>query len=87
MYEDDNFYYISTMYLRQIVERRSKDIPDMPPVINSEEMILLLDRKGAIAVLEKDGKRIKSRKLPIQRGNAKRYLYIKKNILNNLEEL
>ncbi|MCB5502416.1 hypothetical protein [Dorea formicigenerans] len=87
LYEDDNFYYISTMYLRQIVERRSKDIPDMPPVINSEEMILLLDRKGAIAVLEKDGKRIKSRKLPIQRGNAKRYLYIKKNILNNLEEL
>ena len=87
LYEDENFYYIATVYLRQIVESQVRDMPDMPPVINNEEMISLLERKGAIDVKDEKGKRIRSRKLPIQRGNAKRYLYIKKDIFNNLEEL
>lgn len=87
LYEDENFYYIATVYLRQIVESQVRNMPDMPPIINNEEMISLLERKGAIDVKDEKGKRIRSRKLPIQRGNAKRYLYIKKDILNNLEEL
>lgn len=86
VYENEDFYFISTKYLRLIIEEEMKGFPDTPKIINSDEMIALLDRKGALDILEKDGHRIASRKLPIQRGNACRYLYIKKSVLENLDE-
>ena len=86
LYEDQDIYYVSTKYLREIINTGSKNVPDMPLINNSDEMISLLDRKGALVVDERDGKRTCSRKLPMQRGNNKRYLYLKKSALQKLED-
>lgn len=85
-YEDDERYFITTKYLRNLISDYGRDFPDTQMIVNTEEMISVLDRKGALDVIEKDGKRIRSRKLPIQRGNTKRYIYIKKESLNHLDE-
>lgn len=86
LYEDENCYFVTTKYLRRIVYEYGRDYQDTHKVVNNEDMIAVLDRKGALEVIEKDGKRIRSRKLPIQRGNTKRYLYLKKEIFENLED-
>ena len=86
LYEDDKCYYVTTKYLRTIVKQYGASYSDTQRVINNEDLIAVLDRKEALEVIEKDGKRIRSRKLPIQRGNTKRYLYVKKEILEHLEE-
>ena len=86
LYEDARCYYVTTKYLRSIVKQYGSAYSDTQRVINNEDLIAVLDRKEALDVIEKDGKRIRSRKLPIQRGNTKRYLYLKKEILGHLEE-
>lgn len=86
LYEDNKCYYVTTKNLRTIVKQYGSAYSDTQRVINNEDLIAVLDRKDALEVIEKDGKRIRSRKLPIQRGNTKRYLYVKKEILGHLEE-
>lgn len=86
LYEDARCYYVTTKYLRLIVKQYGAAYSDTQRVINNEDLIAVLDRKEALDVIEKDGKRIRSRKLPIQRGNTKRYLYLIKEILGHLEE-
>lgn len=86
LYEDHRCYYVTTTCLKRLVHEYGKDYQDTQRVINVDDMIAVLDRKGVLEVIEKDGKRIRSRKLPIQRGNAKRYLYLKKEILEQLDE-
>lgn len=49
-------------------------------LVSADEMISALERLEAIDIAVKaDGRRERSRKLPIQRGNTIRYLYIRKN--------
>ena len=49
-------------------------------LVSADEMISALERLEAIDIAVKaDGRRERSRKLPIQRGNTMRYLYIRKN--------
>lgn len=86
LYEGDKCYYVTTRYLRNVVKQYGSAYSDTQRVINNEDLIAVLDRKDALEVIEKDGKRIRSRKLPIQRGNTKRYLYLKKESLEHLDE-
>lgn len=86
LYEGDKWYYVTTRYLRNVVKQYGSAYSDTQRVINNEDLIAVLDRKDALDVIEKDGKRIRSRKLPIQRGNTKRYLYLKKESLEHLDE-
>lgn len=86
LYGDDKYYYVTTKYLRSIVKQYGSAYSDVQRVINNDDLIAVLDRKEALDVIEKDGKRMRSRKLPIQRGNTKRYLYLKKESLEHLDE-
>ena len=85
-YEDDQMYYISAQYLRKIIHDFGGEYSDTQRIINSEDMIAVLERKNALEIIEKDGRRIRSRKLPIQRGNARRYLYVKKEIIDQIDD-
>lgn len=86
LYEDSRCYYVTTKFLRMLVKQFGSAYSDTQRIINNEDLIAVLDRKEALEVIEKDGKRIRSRKLPIQRGNTKRYLYLKKASLEHLDE-
>lgn len=86
LYEDNRCYYVTTRFLRMVIKQYGTAYSDTQRIINNEDLIAVLDRKEALEVLEKDGKRIRSRKLPIQRGNTKRYLYLKKASLEQLDE-
>ena len=86
LYEDSRCYYVTTRFLRMVIKQYGTAYSDTQRIINNEDLIAVLDRKEALEVVEKDGKRIRSRKLPIQRGNTKRYLYLKKESLEHLDE-
>ena len=85
-YEDQTRYFIQTKFLRRILDNYNRERSDSLTIINNEELIVLLDRKDALEVIEHDGKRVRSRKLPIQKGNWKRYLYIKKEIFSCIDD-
>lgn len=87
LYENQEFYFIQTDYLRRIVNEYSRENDDKIEIINSDEIIGHLERLQVLDILEKDGKREKSRKLPIQRGNTLRYLYVRKSAVMRLLNL
>lgn len=81
-YENENFYFATSGFLLDILSKFGRNIR----VSNVNELLALLERKGVLEIEEKDGKRYRARKLPIQRGNTRRYLYLKKSILNKIED-
>lgn len=87
LYENQEFYFIQTDFLRKIVNKYSRKNNDGIEIINRDEIIGHLERLQVLDILEKDGNYQKSRKLPIQRGNALRYLYIKKSEMMRLLNL
>ncbi len=86
-YEDDRFFYLQTKYFKLIVNEYCHHFGERMEILNEAEMVGLLERKGVLDVLEKDGnKKEASRKLPIQKGNTLRYMYISKLKLLQYEE-
>lgn len=77
-YEDEKFYYIRTKELRRIVDDYCVRYHERLQIVNDDEMVSLLERKEWLEIAEQDGQRQRSRKLPAQRGNTLRYLYIRK---------
>lgn len=55
-------------------------------IYSDDELFMLLENLDVLEVEERNGRRNRSRKLPIQRGNALRYLYIKKERMQQLME-
>ena len=84
-YEDEGFYYIQTKELRKVVNIYCKTYHESIEIINEDELIGLLEKQGILDILEQDGNRQRSRKLPIQHGNTYRYLYISKKAIGKLE--
>ncbi len=80
-YEDGTFYYIQARRLRQLVEDFCRKYHERVEFISDDEMLGLLEKLGVLEVLEKKSGRERARKLPIQKGNAKRYLYLAKEKL------
>lgn len=85
-YENEKFFFIRAEYVRKIVNEYSRNCRDRIEILDSDEIISHLERLRVLDILEKSGKREKSRKLPIQRGNTLRYLYVKKTEVKNLLE-
>ena len=88
-YEDTNFFYIQTKILMQAAQSFCVKFNERDQIVNENELIGLLEKLEILDIKESNGKRERSRKLPAPKGNAKRYLYIKKSKLgehlDNLE--
>lgn len=79
MYKSEDIIYAKASTLFTAVKNFLLQTYSSIDLINQEEMISALERLDAIDIAVKDdGRRERSRKLPIQRGNSYRYLYIKK---------
>jgi len=83
-YVNEETLFIQTRLLKQIVNEYCKVYGLTCSIVNEEEVIGLLNRRQVLDVLEKDGSRICSRKLPIQHGNSLRYLYLKRTKFDEL---
>lgn len=86
LYEDESFLYIRAKELRRVVDEYCKRYHEQNKIINDDEIIGLLERMQVIEILETEAGRQRSRKLPVQRGNTLRYLYIKKDELQKITE-
>lgn len=81
-YEDEKFIYIQTRELRRLVSEYVNTYKDNRDIVNDDELCSELEKKKLLDILiKKDGSRERARKLPLQRGNTLRYLYIKKSAL------
>lgn len=87
LYENEEFFFVQSEYLRMIVNEHSRNCGDRINIINNDEIIGHLERLKVLDILEKDGRSEKSRKLPIQRGNTLRYLYIIKLKMKKMLEV
>ena len=80
IYKSEDIIYAKASTLFAAVKNFLLQTYSSIDLINPEEMISALERLDAIDIAVKaDGRRERSRKLPVQRGNAYRYLYIKKS--------
>lgn len=77
-YEDGEYFYIRYQALKQLADRRLGMLNKSFGIYSDDELFMLLENLDVLEVEERNGRRNRSRKLPIQRGNALRYLYIKK---------
>lgn len=80
IYKSEDIIYAKASTLFAAVKNFLLQTYSSIDLINPEEMISALERLDAIDIAVKaDGRRERSRKLPVQRGNAYRYLYIRKS--------
>ena len=85
-YEDGEFYYFHAKELRIVVNSYCGTYYEGSEIINEDELIGALEKQQVLEIIEQGGKRQRSRKLPMQRGNTQRYLYINKKALCNFDE-
>lgn len=83
-YTDDAFYYIRSGCLLSAIKSYAMNIGEKIIINSTDELATILERQGMLDVKTlANGRPEKSRKLPEQRGNNLRYLYIKKSELHN----
>lgn len=85
-YENEQFYFIQTKELQRIVSEYCARYKIQCALVNNDELVQLLERKGLLDVYEVKGRRERARKLPIQHGNCLRYLYINKARMEECQE-
>lgn len=88
IYNSQDIFYVKASSLFVAVKSYLLRTYSGIDLVSADEMISALERLEAIDIAVKaDGRRERSRKLPIQRGNTIRYLYIRKNkMLEALEK-
>lgn len=85
IYDSEQILYIRSVYLITIVKGYFLKTYSSMDVISTDEVIGELERLEVIDILVKnDGKKERSRKLPLQRGNKNRYLYLKKEKMREI---
>lgn len=88
IYEDNTRIFVQTKVLKKIAEEYCMNYKIETVFISEDEIISALDRLEVLDVYEKNGKRERARKLPIQHGNHLRYLYIiKEKLQNKIDEI
>ena len=79
VYEDDVHLFVQTKELRRVVSEYGAVYNDQRMIVNDDELCMELERKSVLDIhVKSDGTRERSRKLPIQRGNTLRYLWLTK---------
>jgi len=87
VYENSEFYFVQTRELRRLVSEYANVYRESREVVNDDELCSELEKKNVIDIyIKKDGSRERARKLPIQRGNTLRYLFLKKSVLSEMEK-
>lgn len=85
VYENTDFYFVRCQTLRKLTDQYCRNY-QRPELVSDDELFMLLENLQILDVEERDKKRVRSRKLPIQRGNTLRYLYLRKGKIKELSE-
>lgn len=80
IYEDLERIFIRKKELRRLAIAYAKE-NDLAVVFSEEELIRLMEGLGVLEIYTGAGKNERSRKLPCQRGNTLRYLYVNKKAM------
>lgn len=87
IYDSKEILYVRSKYLLIVAKEYFTKTYSGINIVNEGELISALERLEVIEILLKeDGKRERSRKLPIQRGNRNRYLFVKKEQMKKILE-
>lgn len=87
IYDSNEMLYVRSKYLIIVAKEYLTKTYSGINIVNEGEVISALERLEVIEILIKeDGKRERSRKLPIQRGNRNRYLFVKKEQMKKILE-
>lgn len=80
-YEDATRIFVQTKIIKRIVEGYCTNYKINTVFVNEEDILTALERLEILETIEKGASKERSRKLPIQRGNHLRYLYLLKEPL------
>lgn len=83
-YEDETCIYIKSTLLKKIVSDYCRIYQEPCLIANKDELFGLLERVQVLDVQEKDKGREKGRKLPKQKGNTLRYMYLLKTQIDKI---
>ena len=83
-YEDEDFIYIRSSWLKKVVYDYCKAFHEHCEITSTDELTGLLERVQVLDVLETAKGRENARKLPKQKGNTLRYLYLKKDKMTQI---
>lgn len=87
IYDSKEILYVRPKYLLIVVKEYFTKTYSGINIVSEGEVISALERLEVIEILVKeDGKRERSRKLPIQRGNRNRYIFVKKEQMKKILE-
>lgn len=87
IYDSKEILYVRPKYLIIVAKEYFTKTYSGINIVSEGEVISALERLEVIEILLKeDGKRERSRKLPIQRGNRNRYLFVKKEQMKKILE-
>lgn len=87
IYDSKEMLYVRSKYLLIVAKEYFTKTYSGINIVSEGEVISALERLEVIEILIKeDGKRERSRKLPIQRGNRNRYLFVKKEQMKKILE-
>lgn len=84
-YQNESFYFCRAKELRRVVGEYCSAYKEPMQIVNEDDLISALERKQVLEILDVNGKKERARKLPMQKGNTLRYLYLKKSAIENLE--
>lgn len=83
-YQNETYYFVRVNEMRQLANNYSYVNRENLEIVNGDELIALLERRG---ILDISSKGERSRKLPHTKGNGLRYLWMKKSVLQSYREL
>lgn len=87
LYENETTYFIRMEALKDIIIEYCKTHHEVLANCSTEAILSWLLQQEVLEVHMRNGRSENSRKLPIQNGNALRYLYINKNKLKEILEV
>ena len=86
IYEDQWHYYIRFQNLKWLSDKYIQSINRTSGIFSSDELFMLLENMGVLEIEERNEKRSRSRKLPMQKGNNLRYIWLNKETIRQILE-
>ena len=86
IYEDQAHYYIRFQKLKWLSDKYIQSINRTSGIFSSDELFMLLENMGVLEIEERNEKRSRSRKLPMQKGNNLRYIWLNKETIRQILE-
>lgn len=85
-YVNNDYLFVRATHLKCLISEYRKEMHEQMDIVSEEELVKLLEKMNLIEIRHTDDGSERTHKLPIQRGNGRRYIYMKLDVLNRLFE-